>query len=300
MLLRCRRSDLLIRVLPVRLTVVIVALRIRRAPRGETRNLNGAVLDEMSVDSHQTEPECSDHDSPDLVSELDASENRLWKRHRLFWWLTLIGPVLMTIAVLAVVYVVSGEKTAVALLTTALAGMFLFGRFIILAGHDPEVAAVAGGFSSGQIFLMVTWMDLVVALVLIFHTGFLFRLPWFGSRATALIDDGRFLIHSLPWLRRATFAGLVLFVAIPLAAMGSVGGTIFGRMLGVTPGRIITAILCGSVLGNGVMWIGSDLINRVVDKHNPVVRFGGVVVVLSVILLIEFLYRRTKRSSLDQ
>lgn len=257
-------------------------------------------MDTLPANPVQSELSSTDGETPDLVTQLDDSENRLWKRHRLIWWITLAGPVFVTVGILVGVCVVAGRETAATLATTALAGMFLFGRFIILAGHDPEVAAVTGGFSSAQLFLMVTYLDLIVALILIFHAGFLFRLPWFGSRAAALIDDGRFLIRSQPWIRRATFAGLVLFVAIPLAAMGSVGGTIFGRMLGVPRGRIVAAIVCGSMLGNGMMWLGSDLVNRIVDKHHPVVRFGGVTIILVMIVLIEFLYRRTKRAALDQ
>lgn len=240
-----------------------------------------------------------DSDADQFATSLKQAEDSLWKHHRIVWWITLVGPVLVTAAIVATVYIFAGGEFAGRLVTTALTGMLLFGRFIILAGHDPEVAKVTGSFSSGQLFLMVTYLDLIVATVLIFHAGFLFRLPWFGSRATALVDDGRFLIHAQPWIRRATFFGLVLFVAIPLAAMGSVGGTIFGRMLGVSRLRIFIAILLGSLLGNGVMWYGSDLVNRFVDKHHPVVRFGGVALILMLIALIEFLYRRTRRAELQ-
>ncbi|MFT5324983.1 MAG: putative membrane protein [Planctomycetaceae bacterium] len=241
----------------------------------------------------------SDVSDADLAESLERAEERLWRRHRLVWWTTLVGPLLVTVVILSGVNAFTGAEYTTRLITTALTGVLLFGRFIILGGHDSEVAAVTGSFSSGQLFLMVTYLDLMVGILLSFHAGFLFRLPWFGSRATSLVDDGRFLIRSQPWIRRATFVGLVLFVAIPLAAMGSVGGTIFGRMLGVPRIRIFLAILLGSVLGNGVMWYGSDLINRFVDKHHPVVRFGGVLLVLVLIALIEFLYRRTKRSNLN-
>lgn len=229
-----------------------------------------------------------------LTASLDKDEDGLWRRHRIIWLATLVGPVVVTLAVLALVYLAAGTEYTTRLVTTALTGIFLFGRFIILAGHDPEVATVTGAFASWQLFLMVTYMDLIVAIFLMFHAGFLFRLPWFGSRAATLVEDGQFLLHSQPWIRRATFLGLVLFVAIPLAAMGSVGGTIFGRMLGIARPRIFLAILLGSLLGNGVMWTGSDLINRFVDKDHPVVRFGGVILILAVIALIEFLYRRAK------
>ena len=182
-------------------------------------------------------------DAADLTASLDQAEERLWKRHRIVWWATLVGPVLLTIALLAAIYIIAGAAFTQRLLTTALSGLFLFGRFIILAGHDPEVAKVTGSLSSPQLFAMVTYLDLIVGGTLIFHTGFLFHLPWFGSRATAFVNDGRFLIRSHPWIRRTTFLGLVLFVAIPLAAMGSVGGTILGRMLGITRLRIFLAIV---------------------------------------------------------
>lgn len=248
-------------------------------------------------DGSLTDPDDTlDADAADLTASLDKAEERLWRRHRTIWWATLLGPLLITAALLAAVYVIFGANFTQRLLTTALSGLFLFGRFIILAGHDPEVAKVTGSLSSLQLFAMVTYLDLIVAVTLIFHTGFLFHLPWFGSRATAFVNDGRFLIRSHPWIRRTTFLGLVLFVAIPLAAMGSVGGTILGRMLGVARLRIFLAILLGSLLGNGVMWLGSDLINRFVDKHHPVVRFGGIILILTLIGVIEFFYRRAKRA----
>ncbi len=235
-------------------------------------------------------------DAADLTASLDKAEESLWRKHRIIWWATLVGPVLLTVLVLAAVYAFAGADFTQRLVTTALSGLFLLGRFIILAGHDPEVAKVTGSLSSPQLFAMVTFLDLIVGGTLIFHTGFLFHLPWFGSRAAAFVNDGRFLIRSHPWIRRTTFLGLVLFVAIPLAAMGSVGGTILGRMLGVTRLRIFAAILFGSLLGNGMMWLGSDLINRFVDKHHPVVRFGGIILILTLIGGIEFFYRRAKRA----
>lgn len=241
--------------------------------------------------------EDSKSDAERLTASFDQDEESLWRRHRAIWWATLLGPVLVTALLIAAVYVVSGSEYTSRLLTAAATGMLLFGRFIILAGHDPEVAKVTGSLSSGQLVLMVTYLDLIVATILLFHAGFLFRLPWFGSRARALVDDGRFLIHSQPWLRRTAFCGLVLFVAIPLAAMGSVGGTIFGRMLGVDRPRVFLAILLGSLLGNGVMWLGSDLVNQFVDKQHPIVRYGGVLLILLLVVMIEAVYRHTKRQS---
>jgi uncharacterized membrane protein len=230
-----------------------------------------------------------------ITTELTQEDRSLYRSNPLLWWGTLIAPFAVSLAVLGLLYVTVGAGYTQRLLSALLAGLFLFGRFIILGGQDPEVAEVAGGMTSGALFLMVTYMDLFVATLLVFHSAFLFRLPWFGSRAAALVEDGRFFLNSQPWIRRATFSGVVLFVAFPLAAMGSVGGTIFGRLLGMTRITTFVAVFCGSLLGNGLMWRASEWINAVVDKQHPIIRYGGVVLILGLIAGIESAYRRAKR-----
>lgn len=232
-----------------------------------------------------------------VTQEMERDDDSLYRQSPLVWWLTLLAPIAVSLMLLAGLYFGAGPGYTRRLLSSLLAGLFLFGRFIILGGHDREVADVTGGMTSGELFLMVTYMDVFVAVVLVFHSAFLFRLPWFGSRAAALVEDGRFFVTSQPWVRRATFSGVVLFVAFPLAAMGSVGGTIFGRLLGLTRLTTFIAVLIGSLLGNGTMWWASELINKHVDKQHPVVRYGGITLILLLVAGIESAYRRAKRRS---
>ena len=232
-----------------------------------------------------------------VTQEMERDDDSLYRQSPLIWWLTLMAPIAVSLMLLAGLYFGAGTDYTRRLLSALLVGLFLFGRFIILGGHDKEVAEVTGGMTSSELFLMVTYMDVFVAVVLVFHSAFLFRLPWFGSRAAALVEDGRFFVTSQPWVRRATFLGVVLFVAFPLAAMGSVGGTIFGRLLGLTRLTTFIAVLIGSLLGNGTMWWASELINKHIDKQHPVVRYGGITLILLLVVGIESAYRRAKRRS---
>lgn len=226
---------------------------------------------------------------------MEQDDVSLYRSNPLAWWLTILVPIGASFLVLIAMYFTAGPDYLRRFLASLLAGLFLFGRFIILGGHDRDVAEVTGGMTSGELFLMVTYMDVLVAVVLVFHSAFLFHLPWFGSRAAALVEDGRFFVNSQSWVRRATFLGVVLFVAFPLAAMGSVGGTIFGRLLGMSRLTTFIAVLIGSLLGNGTMWWASEFINKHVDKQHPVVRYGGVVLIVGLIIGIESAYRRAKR-----
>lgn len=51
-------------------------------------------------------------------------------------------------------------------------------------------------------------------------------------------------------------------MSFPLQATGSVGGSLFGRMLGMSRVATFVAIVIGNVIGNGVMYLGSDLISE--------------------------------------
>ncbi|MGH7200931.1 MAG: small multi-drug export protein [Planctomycetaceae bacterium] len=234
-----------------------------------------------------------------VLDALQEAERTFRQRYPLIWGATLLGPIALTALVLAAVTVVAGGETAWKLVATAIATFFVFGRFVILGGSDSGAGDVdvAKFFTSGQLFAMVTYMDLMIASFVAFHIGILFRLPLLGPRIRELVADGQLILMQHRWIKRATFLGLVAFVTFPLSATGSVGGSIFGRLLGM--GRFATSlgILLGSLLGNGIMYLGSDLINRYLDKDHPVVKFGGIILILAIIVFLELRYRKMKRDT---
>ena len=130
--------------------------------------------------------------------------------------------------------------------------------------------------TSGELFLMVCYLDVMLAFFLAFHVGYLFRLPVIGPRVESLVADARFILDAQKWVKRAAFLGVVSFVSFPLQATGSVGGSLLGRILGMSRVATLLAIAIGSGLGNGLMYFGSDLINAYVDKNHPLVKYGGI------------------------
>jgi uncharacterized membrane protein len=176
--------------------------------------------------------------------------------------------------------------------------VFLLGRFVILGGEDPDAREALRFFSRFELLLMVFWLDLMTACVLAFHCGFLFKMPWIGRRLAGLVEDGRLILALHPWMRRATFAGLVAFVMFPLAATGSVGGSIFGRLLGLSRSATFAAVVLGSALGSGVMYLGAGVLNRYLNRDDPWMLVGGAAVIVGVIVLLNYRYQRLKRAAL--
>lgn len=226
----------------------------------------------------------------------DAFERNLRKEMPFTWAATLFGPFVLTVLIVAGLYLSQGAAFVSKLIGTALATFFFFGRFVILSGTDPdpEMQEVRRFFSPEFLFGMVVYMDAMVAMMFVFHAAFLFKIPWFGPRLHDLAKDGNFILKKHPWIRRAAFLGLVAFVAFPLAATGSVGGAILSRILGMPRVRAFGAIVAGSLFGCGMMYSGSQIINRLLPRDSPWVTIGGALVIAAIIVMLNVWYRRLK------
>jgi hypothetical protein len=225
------------------------------------------------------------------------------------WFFTLIAPFALSLGLLVLFYLEHGWPFVKILLLTAAAVFFFFGRFVILGGSSSTpgetggvvdevmqeaVQQAARFFSSGELAFLVFYMDVMVACLLAFHIGFLYRLPLFGEKLKELQEDGKFILASNPWMKSATFAGIVAFCVFPLAATGSVGGSIFGRLLGMSRLGTFLGVVTGSAVGCSLMYFGATLINRYLDRDNPWLTVGGILFVVLMILWLNQRYRKMK------
>ena len=202
-----------------------------------------------------------------------------------FWLTTLLVPPLTAIAICIFVGFTEGSAALQKLLLTSAATFFFLGKFVIL--HSEPL----------KLFALVLYMDVMTGMLLVFHAGFLFRIPYLGSRLLVVARDSQQLLAGHPWIRRATFVGITLFVMFPLAATGAVGAAIFGRLLGMSRLSTFLAICLGSVLGCGLMFYGSVLIDTYIGRENPMLTVGGIAVVIAIILLLNYRYRKMKKDS---
>lgn len=225
------------------------------------------------------------------------------------WFFTLIGPFALSLTLLVLLYFEHGWPFVKTLLLAAAAVFFFFGRFVILGGSSGSSTETSGVvdeamqeavqqaarfFSSGELAFLVFYMDVMVACLLAFHIGFLYRLPLLGEKIKELQEDGKFILASNPWMKSATFAGIVAFCVFPLAATGSVGGSIFGRLLGMSRLGTFLGVVTGSAVGCSLMYFGAALINRYLDRDNPWLTIGGIVFVVLMILWLNQRYRKMK------
>ncbi len=231
-----------------------------------------------------------------LLSSFNEFEASFRTRYPIIWLATLVGPFLITIALLIYFGLTAGWGYPEKLIYHAFLTTVVLGRFVILFGMEgATLETYEVSLQPFELFALVTYMDFMVALFVAFHMGFLFRLPYIGEKIAMLVWDGKQLLNAHPWIRRMAYVGLVLFVVFPTSSTGSVGGSIFGRLLGMSRWMTVSGVLLGSLIGNGLMWAFAKQINRYIDPQNVWIKISGIVILVAIMILIEIRYQKTKK-----
>lgn len=230
-------------------------------------------------------------DTDVLMSSLERESDDLWKQHRAAAVATLLLPVWFSVAALTAAFVWGGislvRKLALATMASAAAG-----RFIIWTGND---AGHALGFSAIQLAVLVLCLDTIWAVVLTWHAGMLFHVPWMGPKLRAAVLEGSLLLKINRWMRRVTLVAVLVFVMLPISSTGSIGGSLLGRLLGLSRTATLATVLIGSLLGGGVMLGFAEVLAPWFQNVSPAARYGGI----AFIVLMGFVLSRRYRRSLS-
>lgn len=233
----------------------------------------------------------------EVAQDYHETEASFRKNHPIRWLSSLLGPFVLTATVLTVIYFLHGKEFVFSIVGQAVVTFVFLGRFVILLGQQGAAENAIDYLTPLQLCTMVTFMDFMTAFFVAFHMGIMFRIPLVGPKISELVSDGRFILTQFPNIRRWAFVGLVLFVIFPTSTTGSIGGSIFGRLLGLKKWTTVTAILIGSVIGNGIMFVFAEQIN----EHFPALRdniwlkLGGVGALVLVFLIFERKYKTLRQ-----
>ena len=210
---------------------------------------------------------------------------------------TLLLPVIVSIALVLLIFVTRGPNPAVEIFIKGVAAIGL-GKFAVLILPGSGWLDTAWGAA-----LLVVYLDVMVALPCVFNVHHLRRLPRIGKKFAEFTHFGELVLARNPWMAKATFLGVIAFVMFPLSGTGAIGGAIFGRTLGLTRLRTMIGILVGSVLGSFgmaliadrlVSWLGPDF------YQSPWFKIAGVVAILLVVAWISKRYKAMAATALEQ
>lgn len=224
-----------------------------------------------------------------VEARMHTIEDRLHERHPILWWVTLIIPAAMILgAIITILFIHGFAFTAKLVIAAAITFVFL-GRLVILLGQSGELEFDVF-LSPNQLFFLVSYMDLAAAILVAFHVGLLFDLPYIGKRAKSLIDDAKFVMNRFPGIQQAAFLGLTAFITFPLAATGAIGGSILGTLLGLSRVRVFLATVVGCFLGNFLMLKFAHWMAPITQI--TWVRYSSIAVIVLLVIVMEWRYRK--------
>ncbi len=103
---------------------------------------------------------------------------------------------------------------------------------------------------------------------------------------------------------RATFFLTTFVVFVPFSGSGGVGGTVFGRVVGLPPYKVLLAVAIGSSIGSTGFAVLSEQLTRILGADNPVIYFLSnlnilqFVAVLIVIGFLVYIIRNPKMAAM--
>ncbi len=203
-----------------------------------------------------------------------------------------ILPLALSILILTLCFFFVGDEAAIELFGLSILTATVLGKFAVLRGLNES-----GLFDSPyRVALLIIYLDLMIGTIAVFNIRVLYLLPKFGNKIKGLQSTGVEILERNPWMRKATFAGVVAFVMFPLSGTGAIGGSLFGRLLGMSRVVTLLGIGLGSVLGSfGMAALAAAFGTQLAWlQSSGILGYGGIVFVG---LAIYWLYRRSKRQN---
>lgn len=152
---------------------------------------------------------------------------------------------------------------------------------------------IASGIHPILMASSIAFVDIIVALFLVWNYDLAKRIPLIGSFMIKVEEKGHGIEDKYAWIRPLRFIGIVLFVMIPFQGSGGFVGSIVGRLIGMRPWTTFIAISTGAVTGCLLVATFSNIFIELA-KINTVLTVI-LIVIIAVIITIYFAVKKLKK-----
>ena len=193
-----------------------------------------------------------------------------------FWW-NIVFDCIAVLGLGVLIYAIGGPGAMLGLFKFLspflMTGIFFVGMFLTMGQREFLILSqlmlvyfvppfgkgtvvplgIAGGVDPWAIAICTAFVDIAVGVFLTWNFDLAKKIPFIGSGITRIQIKGKAMLEDLPWLERASFVGIVVFVMFPFQGSGAVGGTILGRAIGLSPNRNLSAVSIGAISGSLIL-----------------------------------------------
>lgn len=176
--------------------------------------------------------------------------------------------------------------------TAFVLGGLMLAYVIPPAGKESVIPlGIAIGIPWWVMTFSIALMDVLAGIFMALNCDLALKVPFLGRWIQHFMDKGGDFVNRRPWLERFYFSGVVLFVMFPLQGSGGVGGTLVGRMIGLSAKKTLLAVTIGAFIGCAAIALGAQAVKDLI-LANLVAGLAVIVVVLSFMVILYILYRR--------
>jgi len=205
-----------------------------------------------------------------------------------------LSPFLMTGIFFVVMFLTMGQREFLIL------SQLMLVYFVPPFGKGTVIPlGIAGGVDPWAIAICTAFVDIAVGVFLTWNFDLAKKIPFIGSGINRIQLKGKAMLKDLPWLERASFAGIVVFVMFPFQGSGAVGGTILGRAIGLSPNRNLSAVAIGAVSGSLILSASVVYGLGVLAILAPI-QIAVTVLFIGMCLVIYYLYQHWEEIKLDE
>jgi len=143
--------------------------------------------------------------------------------------------------------------------------------------------------------LAVAFIDIVVALFLVWNYDLAKKIPLVGQFMIKIEDKGRNFEEKYGWVKPLRFFGIVLFVMVPFQGSGGLVGSIVGRLIGMKPRNTFIAISIGAVVGCLLIAFFAQVF-LIFAEINTILTLVLITIII-IIVAIYFIYKRKTKNN---
>ncbi len=207
--------------------------------------------------------------------------------------LYVLGPLALTAAVLGLVYLVAGAWTLNEVWITGLVSLLGAGTTVVFGEAALGDNTFQLGLDTWELAYVVMFVNAVSSVFYTYNLDLLQRLPRVGPWLVRSRHNARIMLRQRPWIRRWAVVGVGLFVVTPLPGSGALGGSLMGRLVGISKRAIVLAVtVAGVIVCSAYALLANELkeaLDRVEAFVPPWVRIAVFLVLAA--LLVAFMTR---------
>ena len=144
----------------------------------------------------------------------------------------------------------------------------------------------------------VAMLDIGAALFMAWNFDLAMKIPLLGPWIGRFMHHGEEFVRQRPWLERLYFAGLAIFVMVPLQGSGGIGASIVGRILGMPKAEVVAAVAIGAFIGSFALALGVEFLKDILLAN--LAAGIAVIIAVAVAILILYLYFRKKKNGRER